>query len=196
MNQLTNLEILEVMGSTLDHYYFPGQVLHDHFFHTHSQLPLQNLCFFSDAGTLGHSVIWLEAPTTLTRLTLHKECRFVSKVLPAQITCLQELHASSMTVTQVATAVPWLKRLELHMNYRDNLLSDLSKLASLQSLAMCVTVQGSDVYWNREQLLTKILEVARAVERGVQLSVKSSVSEFLGALNNPCRARTTWGIRD
>jgi hypothetical protein len=99
-------------------------------------------------------------------------------------------YADEEHVEPAATALPGLRSLDITMYAellsKSNALAALSKLSNLQSLGMYVDVcrYSIDGYWDRAQILTKLPQVAKAVERGVHVNVSTCMDELLGVFDD------------
>jgi hypothetical protein len=120
------------------------------FFGAHRKLPLKHMSidpsnWIFDICTRN----WDSAPTTLTQLILTDTSWFKPDVLPSSITHLQLLDLVFEDMEFVATALPGLRHLDIdllmcqytHAEW-NAAFRQLSKLANLQVLRMCVAYES------------------------------------------------------
>jgi hypothetical protein len=107
-------------------------------------------------------------------------------VTPVTITHLQLLDAYCV-IDQALTALPQLKRLDVYLKIHarhvcDAAFSNLCKHTNLKELGMCIFHNEA---WRRDQILSELPEVKKAVGQGVRLNVVHFIDRLLVAFRNP-----------
>jgi hypothetical protein len=184
LDQLTNLEVLEVCNN------LPAD-----FFKAHGQLPLQHLLTYPGYCNplFSTSQAWQASPKTLVQLTLNLESKYdiLPGVLPSSITHLQLLNAHKDSIAQASEAVASLRAFDIGMDTSriegdlNDVFSPIETMTNLQSLGLCM-YEGYHAFWYRKHVLASLPQVARALEKGVRLTVWVDYNEFKDA----CRVVT------
>jgi hypothetical protein len=129
---------------------------------------------------------WASAPTTLTRL--NDICNALPGLLPPTITHLQLLYLDGNNIKQAAEALPGLIRLDfVAYEWDHRTLEHVSKLASLQTLSICIYDADCEPW---KQMLSNLSQVKMAIERGMKFNVVT-YQDILGVFRGP-ELKSAW----